>query len=221
MDRLLEFLIPVVIFVIWIAGQLLERKKQQGAEDDPEHENEAQARRRKIREEIQRKIAENTGRQITPPPTARTDNPPPPRIPMPSKSSPYSTPPIMRGDGLPPQEDDFPPPTSTSTEPTFFEVPGPARNYEAELEEQRRRMEESKRKAEAARQRARQQTQSMERDVKRRPTRPTRVTGSLREDVIAVLADPRAARKAVLFQEILGTPVGLRKQGTMRPSWEN
>lgn len=201
MNQLLEYLVPVIIFVIWIAGQFLERRKQSGDQDNEPPPGDEHARRREIQEEIQRKIAERRrqGGGEAPPPLA-----PPVQ-------------PTLRQQSAPPRERSFPPPITSSTEPGFFEVPQPGRNIMAELEEQQRRVEESKARAERA------FAQSRQRGIASQSAKPPRVrpvTTSLQGEVFSVLRDPAAARKAVVYYEILGTPVGLRRDGGMQPSWK-
>ncbi|WOO41781.1 hypothetical protein [Rubellicoccus peritrichatus] len=213
MDQLLEYLVPIVVFIVWAAGQVLS-KRSQGNEDEEEHSDGNEDRARRIQEEIRRKIAERSQQQDgqqSPPPLEQA---PPP---LTQKPSPYRTTPIGRERDE--RASNFPPPLSTSTEPAFFEVPKPARNLEAELEEQQKRLEESQRRAKAARLEA----LSRMAKVKGQPgqTRPRRVATSLREDVIATLSDPAAARKAILYYEILGTPVGMREDGKIKPAWAN
>lgn len=206
MDQLLEYLVPIIVFIVWAAGQFLSKRSQEGQEDDTSDEsNEERARR--IQEEIRRKIAERRqqqeGQQPAPPPLQQ------------QKPSPYRTTPIDGEDSE--RESAFPPPINTSTEPAFFEAPRPTRNLQAELEEQQKRLEESQRRAEAARLQARNRMAKVAGQTGY--SRPKRTVTNLREDIIETLTDPQAARKAVLYYEILGTPVGLREDGKIKPAW--
>lgn len=215
MDALLDYLIPALVFIVYIASQFFGNKKKgdgDGTESPPPSDAEERARR--IQEEIRRKIAERRRQQEGHEEDA-AEQPPP----LQTAPSPYSTPSLGKSRELKPapQETSFPPPQTSSTEPAFFEIPQPQRNIEAELEEQRKRMEESERRAEAARMEAKTQVDKLQSRV--RPYKTRRVTTNLRDDVIATLMDPDAARKAILYYEILGTPVGLRENGQTKPAW--
>ncbi len=223
MDNLLEYLVPAVVFIIWVFGQYLEKRKQGREEEDnsyrpSQQEQEEQARR--IQEEIRRKIAARRQQQqgpqpapASPPPMARQSAPPPIQ-----QSSPYSSPPLSeRGRVQTPRH--VSPPPMRSEPPVYVEAE-PSRDIFAELAEQEKRMEETQRRADEARAQARRRISSSTRE-QRSYSRVPRVTGSLREDLLETFRDPMAARKAVLYYEVLGTPVGQRRQGQLRPSWES
>jgi len=95
------------------------------------------------------------------------------------------------------------------------EVPAtPRRDPLAELEAMRERAEQTRLDLESKR--------STDTPVEPRRRYQTTVNyGSLRQKAIAALQRPNSARAAFLYQEIFGTPVGLRDaKGTTRPSWE-
>ncbi|MBC2596334.1 hypothetical protein H5P28_18865 [Ruficoccus amylovorans] len=224
MDQLGEWLVPVVVFVIWAINAAMQMAKKKGEQeeeaeqesrpytplDHPANDNNERARR--IQEEIRRKIAERRGE--APPPREQADNGPPPlRQPADHRMpSPLEAPrPVSNQREPQHRRQQFPRPNTTSTEPSpYFEVPPPPRNYEAEIEEQRRQAEEALRRAEAVRRQTRAKTPA------RAPRKPIlehsgdatfkSIRGSLRRD----LKDPAAVRRAVLHYEIIGPPVSLR-----------
>lgn len=232
MDALFEYLVPVIVLVIWAVSQYLGNRNNQESEDAPPSPTEQDEETRRIQEEIRRKIAErrqqqqqessqpaprsstlqqrsSTLEQRTTTPEQRTSTPPPLR--------PSATPTARRQ-----QDSRFPPPLSTSTEPSFFEVPQPQRNLAAELAEQERRLRQSQRVADDARRKTQeQQARSTQARRSNFPQPSIVLPSETRAAVIAALRHPEAARQAVLFYEILGTPVGLRREGQMRPSWES
>lgn len=215
MNDLLEYLVPVVVFLLWAASQYLEKRKEKGEQEQPPqdaYEQEEQARR--IQDEIRRKIAERRQEQQG----GETPNSPPPLAPAAplERPSPYSSPPLSeRGQAVPRQRVGPPP---MRAEPAYHE-PEPRRDLFAELAEQEERMRETQRRAEQARAQARQRLASAQ---VRTPgyARVPRAATSLRQDLLDTLRDPVAARKAVLYSEVLGTPVGQRRGGRIRPSWE-
>jgi hypothetical protein len=233
-----EWLVPVVVFVIWAINAAISMAKKKSEEEDsgesPQRPftplnhpaNDDADRTRRIQEEIRRKIAERRGEVVSPPtdtaPAYPQEQPPPLRRTVERMPSPLEAPRPMTS----PREVAHRRPTYTpDSGPIYREVPEPRHDYLAQLEEQRRRIEESERQAEAIRRQAdaaRQQTR--DRQAHQRKAQRQRhhaayvnsVAGSLRKD----LRDPLAIRKAVLHYEILGTPVGLRRDGQLYPHWE-
>jgi hypothetical protein len=234
-----EWLVPVVVFVIWaINAAISVAKKKSGEENDGESPqrpftplnhpaNDDAERTRRIQEEIRRKIAERRGEHVPPaadaaPAYPREQQPPPLRPRVERMPSPLEAPRPMAS----PREVAHRRPTYTpDAGPVYREQPEPRNDYLAQLEAQRRQIEESERQAEAIRRQAdaaRQQTR--DRQAHQRKALRQRhhaayvnsVAGSLRKD----LRDPLAIRKAVLHYEILGTPVGMRRDGQLYPHWE-
>lgn len=233
MDQILEWLAPAIIFIVWAISSVLQKANESRRDkenddqpytplDDPANDDDDRTRR--IQEEIRRKIAQRRGQGSGPvdQPETRYD-PHKPEWQQQREASPPMAAPQQR-ESFPSRDESFPPPVTTSTEPpTYFEVPAPSRNYEAELAEKRREMEAAQRRMEEARARVRRQLQ--EANQEQHPGHPQRsvpayLSGSLRSQILAGLRDPRAARKAVLNYEILGTPVGMRRNGQLYPHWE-
>lgn len=233
-----EWLVPVVVFVIWAINAAISLAKKKSGEDGGETParpftplnhpaNDDTERTRRIQEEIRRKIAERRGEIL--PPTAdtapaypREQQPPPLRRPAERMPSPLEAPRPMTS----PREVAHRRPTfAPDAGPVYREQPEPRNDYLAQLEEQRRQIAESERQAEAIRRQAdAARLQARERLAHNRQAQRQRhhaayvnsVAGSLRKD----LRDPLAIRKAVLHYEILGTPVGMRRDGQLYPHWE-
>ncbi|MEO0794032.1 MAG: hypothetical protein AAFX93_02660 [Verrucomicrobiota bacterium] len=223
---ILEFIVPIVVFVIWIIGQVVGKQSGESTNESSQEQspytpldhpaNEDEERKRRIQEEIRRKIAERRGQD---------PNLPPPQQPAAPPSLPHTaqaTPPPMQPPPAQPEPPAFPPPITSSTEPQFVEVPVPQRNYEAELEEQRRAVEEAMRRADEINAEAKRRVRDAYDQSKPARRTPRSYAGaSLSRRVRGKLRDPLAAREAFVYLEVLGTPVGQRERGSMKPSWES
>ena len=236
MDNIGELIIPALVFIFWAissVAQAAKKPKQKNQRRQPpprpytplEHpSNDDDARTRRIQEEIRRKIAERRG--SSPQPPAMPDEPRPaynpyepekPRpapVQRPAARAPEQT---LRRESAPSTQKQRPAPR---TEPTYVDFEQPVNRLEAQLAEQQRRMEETQRKAEEARKIALQRRQAALKQKSRKSSTPRTYTGSLQSSVRATLKDPHAARKAVIYYETLGTPVGLRRNGQLYPHWE-
>lgn len=228
MEQIFEYLIPVIIILFWVLSRFFPSGDQQAEDEEearqpPRHSHgEASAedeRAREIQEEIRRKIAERRGQAQ---PSASE------RQPQQQQPTAETVPPPLFQRNKEGTRRGFPPPISSSTEPQTIEVPQPMRNLQAELERKRHEIEETRKKAEDARKRREQQVRKSPYAKKRaahvnpyakRGTSPV-ASGDLYAEVLSSLNDPHSARKAVLYYEILGTPVGLRERGHIKPSWE-
>jgi len=249
MENLFEILIPLLVFIFWIVSQFWGSKEEGGGGSPrpgkrgapEEGAGDADAERRAVQEEIRRKIAERR-RQLAG--SEGTESPPPApaqqtrlerggeqyrRQQQPAQgraSAPEASQHSRMEERYGGRGHGFPEPGRESPEAKPFRIPEPTRNYEAEIESARRRAAEARAKAErvrrekpppAPRQRPRD---AYAYDTDAWDNVPLFAPGvPVREQVRAVLRDPQATRKAVLFQEILGTPVGLRRDDAMIPKW--
>jgi len=221
MPEFLDYIIPIIVFVVWLLGQIggaLFNKSEQDQDrenrpftplNDPANDDDERTRR--IQEEIRRKIAERRGegRQQAP------EGPPPVRRELPPSAE--GPPPLHRRSG----GEEWAPAHRFAPDPGLSES---ARDLAAELAEQSRRREETERQAAEARQVARAQMQrafggGIGENTSRGPRRRL-VGGSLARRVKDRLADPQDAREAIIYGEVLGTPIGQRRPGEMRASWE-
>jgi len=194
-------------------------------------------RTRRIQEEIRRKIAERRGEA---PPAAGAPPPLPGGQPAPharAETAPATPPPLNYGR---PNERQMSPEERAyqeaygetelessayqplTPEPRQYEAPPPVRDYEAELAEQQRVLEESHRRAEQARSQARARMEQVYGQGPRK-TRTTKTYSGLGlgSRVRERLKDPEAAREAFVYLEVLGQPVGQRVNGKMGPSWQD
>ncbi|MGE9296864.1 MAG: hypothetical protein ACQKBV_11305 [Puniceicoccales bacterium] len=228
----IDIVVPIIVFIVWLVGQLggaLSKKNQDEAQEDQQRpftplndpSNDDDARTRRIQEEIRRKIAERRGQS---PDQDQQPAPPPLR-----REAPAAPPPLRREPARGNYDTTWGEESAYSTgetrrdESPSFAPSAPARDYAAELEEQRRRREETERAAQRARQRVGNQMQSMlggEIGSRSRRRSSSHSGTALSRRVRNQLTDPRAAREAFVYMEILGTPVGQRHNGQSRPSWE-
>jgi len=202
----MEILVPLIIaFVLWVIGKLTGEDDGNQPSRPPGRQAPADIdeRTRRIQEEIRRRIAERSGEEGQPQPIA-----PPPA----QEEEEYESPFIQE------YEEPTPPP-----------VEQPIRG--SQMDDFRRRIEEQKAKARYAAEQAQEATEKAERIFSQQARRkaqseqpvwgaPTAEVSQIRREVYDTLLDPLAARKAFLYYEILGTPVGLRRDGQQRPHWE-
>ncbi|MCC5841119.1 MAG: hypothetical protein JJT96_13460 [Opitutales bacterium] len=240
-----EVLAPVIFIILYFISQFLgggdkekkakkKQEKREAAErgkqspmDSAEAEADEEARARRIREEIQRKIAERRaaenaggGQQQAPVSTRRYD----PNLPEHAQRRDFSgSPDIAREvpERLPPRR----------VEPTQTPTPAPRRiadqeprvrasSFENAMAEQRRNLE----RASQAREEAFRQARSIERGVaatnlrlveaheaRSAERRAALLTpAALRREILDELRDPETARKAIVLREVLGPPLGAR-----------
>lgn len=211
--EVITFLIfAIIYFFVSVIGQKGEDKPHRTRRDreaEPmESDPEAPARPnpaeefRRIQEEIRRRIRERTHpNEESEPASESTEDPYPVSEPEPTPSP---APVLIPAPNAWQRERDRVP-----------EVPAaPRRDPLAELEEMRERAEQTRLDLESKR-------SGYNPGESRRRYQTTVNYRSLRQKAIAALQSPDSARAAFLYQEIFGTPVGLRDaKGTTRPSWE-
>lgn len=206
MDKLtdlLEYIVPVVVFILMGIGKLLERRSQRGEESEQsretgnwnswEEEDEAE-RTRQIQEEIRRKIAERRGEAV-----AQEAPPPVPARPVVQQRQRQAPPPLLVESSPP------------LVAPVSMEVP---RNYVAELEAQEKALKEALQRAESIRAGAHQRLSAHKQRIQKHHgayAERSEERHSLYQEVINSLQNPLSARKAFLLQEILGPPMALRR----------
>ena len=157
-------------------------------------------RRRKIQEEIRRKIAERRGEAAPVSPQDR------------SRPAPQSTQPVE------PEEPDIPPflrelmgmperrPVAPPVEPPPVPTISPGFDRQAEMQAELRRLEAKKQEAEAMS--ANFRAASSRGGPRKR--RPTAGFGDSSRDLLATLRDSKSARRVIVLREILDKPVALR-----------
>ncbi|MGJ3243879.1 MAG: hypothetical protein ACFE0O_13135 [Opitutales bacterium] len=221
----LEILVPLIFALIYILGNIFgnknpdeddasrKRDRSESGGDDP-----ADLQRR-IQEEIRRKIRQRQGGegasgQEGPASAPQTETAPPRYDPhQPEQPRAHE-----------PERQSRPQPESAD-EP--LRQPEPARTaYEDQIQEQLKEIEETRKRAAVLQEKARKVKKTGgNRGEIGSPSRPRTVRGgqshqSLRDAVLGLSRDPDAARKAILYMEVLGTPVGMRRNGKMGPLWE-
>ena len=196
-----ETLAPVIFFILYGLAQLFGSKKKKPAGEDEEPEVDPAERARQIREEIRRRVEER--RQEMEPGTTRPAHAPAQRTydpTVPERQQQPAYPPV--GQRTPPAQ-----PVDASMDRQ--------NSLQNQLIEQRRRLEESRKKQKAAHERAqrmmRQAGADAAAEVERKKHRHGKPGSSLvRKDLLRGLRSTAGLRKAVLYREILGSPLGLR-----------
>ena len=245
MDNFLEVLIPIIFAIIYLIGGAFKGKNED--EGKPERPNPSGGgtstlsdRERQIQEEIRRKIRQNqqggdTSAADTSPAPSTYD---PTRPERGSRRYDPTKPEWMQQDTSEPE----PEPEREVVRRTYREPepePEAAPTWESsrsagmldEIEERQKQIAEIQRKAQEMKDRAARDMRRAKKDKRRErlknspygmPGSRRRLTerGSFRDEVIAGLKNPDEFKRSILTYEILGTPVGERRQGKIGPFWE-
>ena len=195
-----ETLAPVIFFIAYGLTQLFgsKKKKNQPAEDE-EPDVDPMERARQIREEIRRKIEER--RQANEPGTTRPVNRPgyDPTVP----------------DGHQHRSSPRPEPVARSQPrmaPVAPSAPGENRAARMQqlLAEQRQRLEKARRQQAEAHERPQRMIRDAGGESRRGTVAKEASGGRFQQQLLRGIRDRDGLRKAVLYREILGPPVGLR-----------
>ncbi|MGE9290829.1 MAG: hypothetical protein ACQKBT_07555 [Puniceicoccales bacterium] len=203
MDNLLEIILPLIFFAIYFVSQFFGKKS--GEDSDPQQEPPDDLR--KIREELRRKIQER--RKESSHEYVREEKPAEPQ-----KAHGGS---VLRESQPQREMVERRSHTPRSQQPAPGNIPDrSASQMEADLEAQMEAVRLSQKKAESARREARARVASIAKvSAKgRSPKSPASYRQFLRES----LKDPQNLQKSFILHEVFGTPVGMRRDGQMRPS---
>jgi len=209
MDNLLEILIPILFIAIYFVSNLLGNKSGEG--ESPEAGGEEDFR--KIREELRRKIEERRKGNRQEQPSQSQEVPASVQRQQPARggavlreSQPHRRMEERRANRPSSQREQVEAP-ALKAESTI------QRDLEFQMEEVRR----SKEKADAARLEASQKVAAIGRVAERRSSKSP---ASYRQFLREALNDPENLQKSFILHEVFGTPVGARREGQMRPSWD-
>ncbi|MEM8867700.1 MAG: hypothetical protein AAGC73_05485 [Verrucomicrobiota bacterium] len=218
MDNLLEIIVPLIIAAIYFFGNIMSgkrdedapakpAKRQRNAPQDPD----AEARQREIQEAIRRKIMERRAAASDEAPGAPAAAPP--RIPTgrdlrerrrrvmearEERKRPATPPELPKQAPIP-----------TSPQSEVFSWDDSDNAYNNGIEVQLARIEETKKRAAALRS---QSGQSARKEVPASANSDTARRGRyFSGPVRSSLRDPKAARAAIIYSEVLGQPISLRK----------
>lgn len=230
-----EALLPILFFLLYGLSQFLGGRGEEDAEDESgsgkqgkgsEAKREAEERARRIREEIQRKMADRRQQAEGGRATQSAEQQRPAYNPL--------APDGQQGAGSARRSEDRQPERAQRKEPARRPQTEPASDLfgsgqsaiERQLAEQRRRLEESRRKQEEAKAQAKQiqrkagvaegaigsseEGSSAARAAWGMDAIPS--PGGLRSSLLKGIRDPREIRKAVLYREVLDPPVSMREQ---------
>jgi len=209
MDNLFEILLPLIFFAIYFASQFFGKK---GEEEQEQQEPESM---RKVREELRRKIEERRRATQEGQQQQRTEEPQAQEraggaVLRESRPRP-ERPPAQRD----PERRSAPVPEQPAV-PSFPSAP----DYDSDLEQQMAEVRRSQEKVEAARRQARERIGGLAANGKGSANRSPHGAESYRQFLRSSLRDPKNLRKSFLLHEVFGTPVGMREEGKMRPSWD-
>jgi hypothetical protein len=196
---------PFVFVILIVASQLMGALKKKGARKEEEPDVDALERARQIREEIRRKIEER--RQELEPGTTRPVN-------QPRRSAYDPTMPEQQQRQPQPVQQQRPAvPRTSPARPVYQVQRSRGSTLLEQLAEQRKRLESAQRQQQEARAKAKRMLQESGFEIKEREKLAgtgTASTSLLKKQLLSGLRDKNGLRKAVLYREVLGKPIGLR-----------
>jgi len=205
---LFEILVPILFIIIYFISSIYNKEdsKGDGAPLQEEDESELPERERGIQEEIRRKIRERAhGREET----GQSE-----------VGERHRYDPLRSEEEQAKESEEKPPPVFTPSSGDFQE----------RMRRQQEEIDSMERKAKQIRSQADKRFQDLDSPKilpsdsygkkKGSPYAQRLDRDSFRNEVIAGLKDSREFKKAFLAYEILGTPVGLRKEDKMGPLWQ-
>jgi hypothetical protein len=213
-----ETLIPLVFFILYGLSQFLgsRKDKEQMPDDESDEAVDPMERARQIREEIRRKLEER--RQAADP----ADGSPQPQ-PAPIARPAYDPrlPDSQQRRAQPQtasQPAPQPRPRTVVKQARPLTTSSTAAGIEKRLQEQRKRLADARQRQQEAKQEARKilqrsgiaRRQMLERKSQPFPAAALAGPSQLRRDLLDGLRNPNSLRKAVLYREILGPPLGMR-----------
>ncbi len=211
MDNLLEIILPLAFFAVYFLSQLFGKK---GGGESPE---EIPDEMRKVREELKRKIEERRkaiqghsqqqqrreDAQSRPAPEERAGGA------------------VLRESR--PRHEVRQEPAQPRRQLTPRTESAPMPDYDAHLQERMEEVRRSREEVEAAREKAREKVAALGIQKTEGTSAVVPLHGSAqsyRQFLRESLRDPANLQRSFLLHEVFGTPVGMRQNGAMRPSWE-
>lgn len=200
-----EALLPILFFLLYGISQFFGSKKNSAPPEEESESGEVDPleRAREIREEIKRKMEER-----------RKGSPEKETVSIPARDRPPVPSPASAGHSREgPSEAPRPSPSPAA--------PSQEMSIEERLRRQQVRLEESRKRQAEAREKAREIEKKAgvpaRRSKEAKPVDAYRLVvpaSVLRRDLMKGLRDPNSLRKAVLYREILDSPVGLRTRSS-------
>lgn len=225
MDNLFEFLVPIVVFIIWIVSGIFNKVQENkpARRESPRQQQAQSEQARRIREEIRKKIEQRKNESGQGEEQRRYD----PTKPYGQQSHPAQQYREQKAPPLPPQytqEPEYNDPweNESSSENTYD-----LDKLQEQIQNTRKRVEETEQAASALNAgdltasnpyQYKEQDDFWENDITK--AEKGRYRASLQTDIAAILKDPRGARKGFLYYEILGQPVGSRRNEQTGPFWK-
>jgi len=205
---------PFVFVFLIVASQIMGALKKKGARKEEEPDVDALERARQIREEIRRKIEER--RQEMEPGTTRPVDRPRRSVYDPTRpdSQQQRAPQAQRQPTR--LERPVTRPTSPARPVSWPAQPAQATHQpslEEQLQEQRNRLEMSRlqqKEAQAKASRMLQESRARGRRKEEQAAATIAKSGAFKKQLLGGLRDKNGLRKAVLYREILGKPLGMR-----------
>ncbi len=206
MDSFLEIIFFLIIAAFYVLQGLFSKKKPKQEEQEEAPPSNEEAPRPVTGGELLREIREEIRR----------------RSEAPAEEMPPERPVVARAEPTPVQPERRSIATPQPRPVARVETPVPSAQPYAgdQLDAMRRQIEETRKRAELEAQRAGNLASAPIRKQGANLRSKSMSNRSMIDQVITNLRDPQAARKAVLYSEIFGAPVGMRKNGSIQPMWQ-
>ena len=189
----LEYLLPIIFFVLYGISKVFGKGKKQDKAAPASPPPDIGDQQRRIQEEIRRRMAER--RRVAEPAQSSTQTLKPGR-PPPLPRTPFRAPEPEEPQVIPERE----------SEPVTLDL-------QQQLAAQMESLREANRKSESLRQTIKAAPQKSEYTI----TKKHGLGSHFRQEIISMLEDAQSAKKAFLYSEIFGVPMGQRRQSTFAP----
>lgn len=220
MDNLFEILIPLIFFAVYFISQIF-GKKSNPEEETREQESSMPEEMKRIREDLRRKIEDrksgNQGTARGAPAEAREAQTAHGGSVLRESHTPHRLEDRREAAGeLRRRSSQSRPPTPSDQAPAQD-----ANQWERELEEKMQEVQRTRERADSLREETRKKTGEIgARSSAQRKHDRSRGTGKYRQFLRESLGNPESLRRSFILHEVFGTPVGARRKGETRPSWE-
>ena len=208
MDNLLEILLPLIFFAIYFGSQFFGKKGEEEDDGKPVPDE-----LRKVREELRRKIEERRN--------ASKGGGEPRGQAEPAAARERQGGSVLREThtrrSMVDEREEARTRQAAGEAEEFARVPAQASTIEQDLEAQMEEVRRSREKVAAARKDSREKSAAL---ASRAKSQRARSPESYRQFLREALKDPENLRRSFILHEVFGTPLGMRRDGQMRASWD-
>lgn len=207
MDNLLEILLPLIFFAIYFGSQFFGKKGEEEDDGKPVPDE-----LRKVREELRRKIEERRN-------ASKGGGEPRGQAEPAAREREGGS--VLREThtrrSMVDEREEARTRQAAGEAEEFARAPAQASTIEQDLEAQMEEVRRSREKVAAARKDSREKSAAL---ASRAKSQRARSPESYRQFLREALKDPENLRRSFILHEVFGTPLGMRRDGQMRASWD-